>query len=99
MTTTQIYVEPNAVVLPQNRFVRATTREGAVITGRRLNEDTLTVQLIDSSERLLSLNKADLREYTVEKTSRMPAYKDKLNSQQVADLVSYLVYLKGSDAP
>ena len=35
-----------------------------VINGRRLNEDTYTVQLIDDQERLVSLTKADLREYT-----------------------------------
>ncbi len=38
-----------------------------MITGRRLNEDTLTVQIMDSKERLVSLTKADLKEYTVEK--------------------------------
>jgi len=91
-------LDPNATVLPQNRFVRATTREGIVITGRRLNEDTLTVQLIDSKEGLVSLNKAELREYIVEKTSPMPSYREKLNAQELADLVTYLMSLKGSDA-
>lgn len=92
-------LEPDAVVLPQNRFVRAVTREGVTITGRRLNEDTLTVQLIDSNERLVSLSKAGLREYTILKTSPMPSYRGKLSSQELADLISYLLTLRGADTP
>jgi putative heme-binding domain-containing protein len=95
----QLVLAPSGTTSPQNRFIRATTREGIVITGRRLNEDTLTVQLIDSSERLVSLNKADLRDYVVEKASSMPSYREKLTTQELADLVSYLMSLKGSDAP
>ena len=79
-----------------NRSVRAVTKDGNVITGRRLNEDTYTIQLIDQQEHLISLVKADLREYTVIKTSGMPSYKDTLSSKDVADLVAYLLSLKGS---
>ena len=52
-------------MLPANRPVRAVLRDGTVVTGRRLNEDTFTVQLIDSNERLVSLDRAAIREYTV----------------------------------
>lgn len=88
-------LDPNGSMLPENRSVRATTRNGKVISGRRLNEDTYSVQLIDDQERLVSLAKADLREYTVIKTSSMPSYKDKFNSQELADVVAYLLSLKG----
>ena len=88
-------VDPTAAMLPMNRSVRAVTRDGKVITGRRLNEDTYTVQLIDDQERLVSLDKSDLRDYTVLKTSAMPSYKDKLSSQELADVVAYLLTLKG----
>jgi len=86
---------PNESILPEHRVVRAVTREGKVITGRRLNEDTHTLQLIDQDERLHSLVKSDLREYTLLTTSPMPSYQDKLSSQEVADLVAYLISLKG----
>jgi mono/diheme cytochrome c family protein len=66
-----------------------------VIAGRRLNEDTYSVQLIDEQERLVSLLKAELREYTVAKTASMPAYKDTLTQAEVADVVAYLLSLKG----
>ena len=83
-------------MLPVNRSVRAVTRDGKVITGRRLNEDTYTVQLIDPTERLVSLSKSDLREYTVVKTSPMPSYKNELSSGELDDVVAYLRTLKGS---
>ena len=44
----------------------------------------------------MSLDKADLREYTVINTSSMPSYKDKLSSQERADVVAYLLSLKGT---
>ncbi len=90
--------DPDAVLVPQNRFVRAVTRNGATITGRRLNEDTESVQLIDDHEKLVSLQKSDLRSYTVLTNSTMPSYKDKLTDKQRTDLVAYLVSLKGSAA-
>jgi cytochrome c oxidase cbb3-type subunit III len=89
-------LDPNGAMLPANRSVRAVTKEGKVITGRRLNEDTYTVQLIDEQERLVSLMKADLREYVVIKTSSMPSYKDKLSSKEMADIMAYLFSLKGT---
>jgi putative heme-binding domain-containing protein len=88
--------DPSGSMLPVNRFVRAVARDGKVTTGRRLNEDTYTVQLIDTAERLVSLTKADLREYTVVKTSTMPSFNDRLNSAELDDVVAYLRTLKGS---
>ncbi len=89
-------VDPNAVLIPQNRFIRAVTRDGVTITGRRLNEDTESVQIIDDHERLVSLQKADLRSYAVLTDSTMPSYKDKLTAKEMSDLVAYLASLKGA---
>jgi putative heme-binding domain-containing protein len=86
---------PNESVLPEHRVVRAITRQGTVITGRRLNEDTHTIQLIDQEERLRSLSKSDLREYTLLTTSSMPSYQGKFSSAELADVVTYLLSLKG----
>ena len=91
----QSLIDPASRMMPINRPVRIVTKEGKTIIGRRLNEDTFTVQLIDDQERLLSLSKADFREYTILKTSTMPSFKDKLNAQEMADLLAYLVSLKG----
>jgi putative heme-binding domain-containing protein len=91
----QSLVDPVSTMMPINRPVHIVTRDGKAITGRRVNEDTYTVQLVDDQERLLSLSKADFREYTILKSSPMPSYRDTLNAQEMADLVAYLVSLKG----
>ena len=70
--------------MPINRPVRAVTRDGKVINGRRLNEDTYGLQLVDDRERLHSLVKADLREYTIGKTSPMPSFKGTLSNGEIA---------------
>jgi putative heme-binding domain-containing protein len=89
-----VLVDPSAAMQPINRPVRAVTRDGRTITGRRLNEDTYTVQVITDQGRLASLVKSDLREYTVLTISPMPAYKGKLSSAEMADVVAYLLSLK-----
>jgi Cytochrome c len=76
--------------------VRVVTKQGVTITGRRLNEDTHTIQLIDQKERMISISKSDLSEYSLLKTTPMPSYQGKLSTQEVADVVSYLLTLKGS---
>jgi len=88
-------LDPDAEVRADNRSVRAVTHEGTSITGRFLNQDSFTLQLLDSTERLVSLAKSSLREYTVLKTSTMPSYRDKLSAEELADVVSFLVSLKG----
>ena len=86
-------LDPSAALLPINRPIRAVTRSGETIRGRRLNEDTYTVQLIDSEERLRSLVKADLVEYEVSRTPVMEP--TTLSSEEVADLIGYLLSLRG----
>ena len=92
-------LDPASGVLPQYRFVQVTPKSGPAVTGRLLNQDTFTLQLIDPQERLRTFVIADLRDYSVLKNSRMPSYKDKLSRQELADLVSYLVSLKGLNTP
>jgi hypothetical protein len=89
--------EPQSMILPVNRSIRAVTHDGTVITGRRLNEDTWSVQLIDSKENLVGLQKADLRQYSVLQTTSMPTYKDVLSEAEIADLAGYLLSLKGQN--
>jgi putative heme-binding domain-containing protein len=91
----QSLLDPTSAMLPINRPVRLITKEGKTINGRRLNEDTYTVQLIDDHEHLVSVLKANLREYTILDKSSMPSYKDMLDTQETSDLVAYLVSLKG----
>jgi putative heme-binding domain-containing protein len=87
--------DPASQMMPINRPVRAVKQDGTVVNGRRLNEDTYTVQLIDEHERLVSLTKADLREYTILTASPMPSYARTLTAAELSDLVTYLLSLKG----
>ncbi len=87
--------DPTGSMLPINRPVTLVTRTGQTFKGRRLNEDTHTVQLIDDQERLRSVAKADLKTYEVGATSPMPSYKDRFSEEELADLIGYLVSLRG----
>jgi len=87
-------LEPSAEIPVEFRSYRVVTRDGRTITGRLLNQDTFTVQLRDSNERLASFSKSDLREFGFV-SSPMPSYRDKLTAQELADVVSYLATLKG----
>jgi putative heme-binding domain-containing protein len=89
-------LDPTASMRPINRPVEAITNTGRVVKGRRLNEDSYTVQIQDDHGRLVSLVKADLRQLTVATTSPMPPYGDKLTAAAIADLIAYLMTLNGS---
>jgi putative heme-binding domain-containing protein len=88
-------LEPDAEILPRNRFYRIVTRDGDTITGRLLNHDTFSVQLIDPKEQLLAFQKSTLREHGFVKDSPMPSYQDKLTPQELTDVITYLASLKG----
>lgn len=87
-------VEPSADIRSDNRTVRAVTRQGTTITGRLLNQDAFSLQLLDANERLLLLDKSTLREHVILRESPMPSFKDRLTAQELADLVTYLGTLR-----
>jgi len=90
-------VDPAQAILPANRSVRAITRDGRTIRGRRLNEDAYTIQLVDEQSRLVSLVKADLRSLELAPASSMPSFQNTLTADERADLVAYLLSLKGRE--
>jgi putative heme-binding domain-containing protein len=92
-------VDPGAEILATNRMYRVVTRDGVTTTGRLLNLDSFTVQMLDSKEQLRSFDKSKLRDYGFVDQSPMPSYRDKLSAQELSDLVSYLVSLKGRVTP
>ena len=94
-TIERALTDPQEQLFPINRAVHIVTREGNTINGHRLNEDTYTVQLTDDEGRLISLAKSDLREYTISTKAAMPSFKGELTQDELADLVSYLLTLKG----
>lgn len=91
----QKLLDPNALVRPANRSIEIVMKDGTKLTGHLLNQDTFSIQMLDSRERLLSVAKTDLRDYTYIKNSPMPSYRDALSAGELGDLVTYLVSLKG----
>lgn len=86
-------IDPATALLPINRPVRIVTRNEETIVGRRLNEDTYTVQVIDSQEQLRSLRKTDLVSFEIsDEPSKQPTT---LSSDEVADVIGYLLTLRG----
>jgi len=90
----QSLLDPAAEVQANNRTYSVTLGNGEEVTGRLLNHDTYSVQILDSDERLRSFAKADLRKHGFAESS-MPSYRDELSSQEIADVVSFLVSLRG----
>lgn len=88
-------VDPDAEILPENRFYRIVTRDGATTSGRLLNLDTFQVLMLDEKEQLRSFQKSELREHGFIKGSKMPSYRERLSRQELADVIAYLSTLKG----
>jgi cytochrome c oxidase cbb3-type subunit 3 len=75
--------------------VTAVTRDGKTIVGVTMNEDTFTVQMMDTSERVYSFDKKSLKSLRHENRSLMPAYGvEVLNDTDLQDLVAYLQSLR-----
>jgi putative heme-binding domain-containing protein len=91
-------LDPADEVQPENRFYEVTPRGGEPVTGRLLNRDTFTVQLLDLDERLRSFEIAALVEHGFAR-SPMPSVRRKLGTREIADLVSYLSSLRGESTP
>jgi putative heme-binding domain-containing protein len=88
-------VDPSADVRSDHRSARVVMKDGTTVTGRLMNQDTFTIQVLDGSARLRLLDRSAVREFTILKESPMPSYKGKLDAQEIADLVTYLSTLKG----
>ena len=80
--------DPHGILLGsgnQNRYVRLVMKDGKTLSGKLLNLDTFAVQIFDSNEKLVNVSKTNVREMTM--ISPMPSYRDKLSTQEVADVV------------
>ncbi|HEV2985043.1 MAG TPA: c-type cytochrome [Vicinamibacterales bacterium] len=77
--------------------VTAVTADGRTIVGVPMNEDTFTVQVMDMSERIHSLEKKSLKSIRHEDRSLMPSYDTgRLSNADLDDLVVYLQSLRST---
>jgi len=72
--------------------VTAVTADGKEIKGVTLNEDSFTVQIMDSGEKIHLLEKDKLKSFRKSRESAMPQYStDVLGDKEVEDILAYLV--------
>ena len=82
-------------MLPINRPVTIVTTAGKTVRGRRTNEDTFSVQLVSDAGELVTVVKTDIKSMDAGTTSPMPSVAKVLSTDEVADLVAYLLSLRG----
>jgi cytochrome c oxidase cbb3-type subunit 3 len=76
--------------------VTVVLKNGDKITGVAKNEDTFSIQLLDTHQQLRLFSKRDLKEVLHEHKSLMPAYSEQMiNSTELQDLLAYLENLRG----
>ncbi len=69
----------------------AVTKDGKEIKGVTLNEDSFSVQIMDTSEQIHLLEKDKLKSFQKTRQSAMPLYgKDLLSDKDLEDIVAYL---------
>jgi hypothetical protein len=59
-----------------------------------MNQDTYTVQILDFSRGLQAFPRNEFKDFGIDRSSIMPAYKGKLSDEELNDLVNYLLSLK-----
>jgi cytochrome c oxidase cbb3-type subunit III len=75
--------------------VTVVTASGQKIVGVAKNEDTFSIQLLDTNQQLQFFLKKDLKEVIHERKSLMPAYSEQmLKPAELQDLVAYLESLR-----
>ena len=71
--------------------VTVVTADGKEIKGVTLNEDSFSVQIMDTSEQIRLLEKGKLKSFQKTRQSAMPVYgKDLLSDKDLEDIVAYL---------
>jgi cytochrome c oxidase cbb3-type subunit III len=76
--------------------VTVVLKDGQKVIGIAKNEDTFSVQLMDTDQRLRFFLKRDVKDVVHERKSLMPAYTDQIISPaELQDLLAYLERLRG----
>jgi putative heme-binding domain-containing protein len=85
---------PSADIRTGGRAAVVIKNDGTTITGRLLNQDTYSLQLIDARGTLLSIDKSAVRRWDIPRDSVMPNVAERLAPNEIADIVSYLQTLQ-----
>jgi len=86
---------PESAVPDGYMLVTASPKNGANVTGTRVNEDSFSIQIQDASGRVHSFWKSEIMELKKQRgKSPMPSYKETLSADELTDLVAFLASLK-----
>src|SRR5262249_18472679 len=80
-------LEPNSVTDPVYQQIIAVLKDGRIVRGMRLNENSYFIQLMDDQERLITLPKEGA-EIHRPKQSLMPSYRAALTDPELKDLMA-----------
>lgn len=83
--------EPTKEFPQEYEEVTVVTDDGQQFKGTTLNEDSFTLQMIDTSENLHLFDKDKLKSYEVTRKSLMPVYnQDMLSDKDLNDIIAFL---------
>jgi putative heme-binding domain-containing protein len=86
---------PNASTANGYQAITVVTRDGQRVRGTRKSEDALSIQIMDTNERLRGFLKSSLREVVKEPASLMPSFgPDKLSDADLDDVLAFLGTLR-----
>jgi putative heme-binding domain-containing protein len=77
-------------------YIAATTSSGQTVRGIRVNEDSFTLQLKDTSGRFHSFRKSELKEIRkLKNETPIQSFQKSLSAMELEDLTAYLASLRG----
>jgi putative heme-binding domain-containing protein len=89
---------PSEWIAPSFETISIVLSDGQRIRGTKKNEDTFSIQIMDTRERLQGYLKKDVKEVIAERESLMPAFgPQRLSDSDLEDLIGYLTTLRGRD--
>jgi putative heme-binding domain-containing protein len=90
-------VKPEADVPIRYRGIQVITKAGQTVSGIRVNEDDLSIQIRDTSDNIRSFMKTDVKDIRFDKPTLMPAYGSTLSKKEIEDVVAYLSSMRGAE--
>lgn len=93
----QWLLNPPQKAEPQNLLFEIVTSSGKSIRGKLLNQDPFSLQMLDSSGRLVAIPRSQVQQAHFVDPPPMPSYQGKLTSSRIDDLVAYLASLRAPE--
>jgi len=87
-------LDPGASVAQDYWTAKIVMNDNSPHTGFLMNQDTWAVQILDFKSGLMTIPRAGMKDFGIDRGSTMPSYKGKLTDAELDDIVSYLASLQ-----